>query len=112
MQVMVYYWDDFDTGDDGQSHKHDHDQGDHDIDQTVDDHNHDDCDADQTDDDDDVVGRGQGQLQVLVSRRDNKQEVKTRNLFAIISGVYMHLLMLCTRCLCFLSCVQASPIML
>ena len=68
--------------------------------------------SDQADDDDDVVGRGQGQLQVLVSRRDNKQEVKTRNLFAIISGAYMHLLMLCTRCLCFLSCVQASPIML
>ena len=73
---------------------------------TGDDHDHDDCDADQTDDDDDVGGRGQGQLQVLVSRRDNKQEVKTRNLFAIISGVYMHLLMLCTRCLCFLSCID------
>ena len=87
-----------DTSDDGQSRKHDHVEGDHGV--------------DQTDDDDDVVGRGQGQLQVLVSRRDNKQEVKTRNLFAIISGVYMHLLMLCTRCLCFLSCVQACPIML
>ena len=85
------YWDSIDTGDDGQSHKHDHDQGDHDVDQT---------------DDDDVGGRGQRQLQVLVSRRDNKQEVKTRNLFAIISGVYMHLLMLCTRCLCFLSCID------
>ena len=89
--------DSIDTGDHSQSHKHDHDQGDHDVDQT---------------DDDDVGGRGQGQLQVLVSRRDNKQEVKTRNLFAIISGVYMHLLMLCTRCLCFLSCIEACPIML
>ena len=111
-KVMVSYWNSIGTNGDGQSHKHGHDQGDHKADQIVDDHNHDDCDFDQTDDDDDVGGRGQGQLQVLVSRRDNKQEVKTRNLFAIISGVYMHLLMLCTRCLCFLSCVQASPIML
>ena len=100
-------WESIDN-DDSKDHKPDHH---HNVDQTVDDHDHDDCDADQTDDDD-VVGRGQGQLQVLVSRRDNKQEVKTRNLFAIISGVYMHLLMLYTRCLCFLSCVQASQIML
>ena len=108
MQVMVSCWESIDN-DDSKDHKPDHH---HHVDQTVDDHDHDDCDADQTDDDDDVGGRGQGQLQVLVSRRDNKQEVKTRNLFAIISGVYMHLLMLCTRCLCFLSCVQACPIML
>ena len=106
---MVSYWNSIGTNGDGQSHKHGHDQGDHKADQIVDDHDHHDCDFDQTDDDD-VGGRGQGQLQVLVSRRDNKQEVKTRNLFAIISGVYMHLLMFCTRCLYFLSCIEAYPI--